>query len=173
MTKEFWVVYGVADGNIRWRGSGAPGEAAIQQVEEGLAVLEVPQSALSGSDVDLESVAAFHALRVAAAAEAQRQPFITAAPGKVMEYIAKNAEALALIANPQAPTPFLSAEAAAIGVSVATLATEVRTAALAWQAAGAKIGAAERKAKLDIAAATNVGAIAEAANVDWVAVLAP
>ena len=77
-----------------------------------------------------------------------------------------------MLADPAAATTFLSAEAAAIGISVADLAHEVTAQADEWRPIGARIEAARRKAKVDLAAATNLTDIAAATMIEWQAVVA-
>lgn len=54
---DFWIVYDLASGEERWRGSGSVGSAAQQQLPEGLGVVIVPQAALVGAMLDLSGCA--------------------------------------------------------------------------------------------------------------------
>jgi hypothetical protein len=96
-------------------------------------------------------------------AERVRLRFITPGAGQAMTYIAKNAEAVVYLADNATPTPFLSAEAAAIDSTVAALALEVRDSAIGWQAAGAAIEANRRGLKVAIRTA---GTFAELEAID-------
>lgn len=128
------------------------------------------------SSPKLEEARAKAILAVSNAAEAERQKYVTAGPGKAMEYDAKNAEALAWLTwnadplkatKPEPSTPFISEEAAMIGKTKQEVIAEVRDKAIFWQDIGKKIGAAERKAKLALAAAGSHAAIESASDVTW------
>lgn len=163
---EYAMIYDAATGAHLSTYSGVEGSAAKQELAEGWAIMVVPIDAIAVPP-NLAAIKAFKQTEIDAEAEAERLKYITAGYGQAMTYMAKNAEALGYLANNAYPTPFLSAEAAATGTTVAALAVVVRDAALAWQAAGAAIEAARMGAKAAITAATNLAEIAEAATVDW------
>lgn len=111
-------------------------------------------------------VAAAHSA-IDAQAEAVRSWFITAEPGQAMTYLQKEAEARAFVANASAPTPILSGEAAALGITVAALAAEVIASADAWGVIGGKIEGARRAAKIAASQATDAAGIRAAADINW------
>jgi hypothetical protein len=84
-----------------------------------------------------------------------------------MIYLKKEAEARAVVWGQSKPTPFLDAEAAATGVTVADLAALVVTKAEAWDAKAAQIEALRRAAKAAVAQADNIAAMHTAAQVNW------
>ena len=102
-----------------------------------------------------------------AQAEAARAQFITAAPGQMGTYLNKQAEAAAYLADSAKPTPYLTAEAAATGTTVAALAALVHGTATAWLAVDVKIEAARRGAKVAASEATDAAGIWAATNINW------
>jgi len=166
---EYYVVYDTASGAARWRGSGSTGATAAQRssLPEGLAVMEVPLEALTADDVDIEPVKAFVCAKIDRAAEALRDSYITPGSGQALTYQYKAQEALAWQADHNAPTPFLAAEAAALGMTLADLVAEVLAQRDAWIAIGSTIEGARRKAKADVTAAGDFAALAAASAVDW------
>lgn len=106
-----------------------------------------------------------------AQAEAARAQFITAAPGQMGTYLNKQAEAAAYLADDTVPTPYLTAEAAAIGTTVAALAALVHGTAAAWLAIDVKIEAARRGAKVAASEATDAAGIRAATNINWQGVI--
>lgn len=88
-----------------------------------------------------------------------------------MTYLAKQAEAAAFLADSASWVPFLTAEAAATGTTVADLAAAVSANAEAWGTIGAAIEAVRRKAKVELEAASNLAEIAIAGAIDWAAVI--
>jgi hypothetical protein len=163
---EFASVFDLATGEHISTYMGADGSAKDQALPPGAGFLIIPADGAGVVPV-LDPIKAYWAAEVDKAAEVQRETLITGGSGQAMTYMAKNAEALGWLANNAYPTPFLSAEATAIGSTVAALAAEVRDAALAWQAAGSAIEAKRRKAKVDILAASNIGEIYAAKLVEW------
>lgn len=112
------------------------------------------------------------AARIDAQAELVRQRFLTPGAGQAMTYQRKEAEARAWLADDSVPTPFLSAEAPARGMTVAALAAEVVALADAWVAVGSVIEGLRMGGKAALADATTLGAIVAAAQIDWDAALA-
>ncbi|MBB3586011.1 hypothetical protein [Sphingomonas sp. BK481] len=51
---EYWIVYDLASGAERWRGSGVTGAAAGQVLPDGLGIVLVPSAALGGETLDLD-----------------------------------------------------------------------------------------------------------------------
>lgn len=105
--------------------------------------------------------------QIDSAAEAFCKSFVTPGETQMVRYQRKEAQARAYLADSNASVPMLEAEAAATGVTVATLAATVVGLADAWGAImdaveGARIGA--KKAVLD---ATTAPEAVLAAQVDW------
>lgn len=168
---EYWIVYDAATGAECYRGtSTTPGSAAAQQVGDGLAVFPVSKAVFQSAPLDLDGVRAEQCAGIDADAEATRSLFITPGSGQAMTYLRKEAEADAWLADNSASVPFLEAEAAATGVTVAALAALVSARAAQWAAIGPKIEAARMGAKQAVLAAGNLAAIAAARAVDWAAV---
>lgn len=168
---EYWIVYDAATGDVCWRGTGTtPGSAAAQQPGDGLAVFAVSKAVFDSNPLDLDGVRAEQCAGIDAEAEATRGLFITPGSGQAMTYLRKEAEADAWLADNSASVPFLEAEAAATGVTVAALAALVSARAAQWATIGPKIEAARMGAKQAVQAAGNLAAIAAARAVDWAAV---
>lgn len=170
---EFWVVYGLEDGIVRWRGGDqAPGSAAKQVAPEGLGVLQVPEAALLTADVDLAVVKADLALRVSAGAEQVRKLFVTEGSGKMASYLEKRDEAARWTADHAAAVPILAYEAELTGKTLAALIAEVQTMAAVWVQGETLVNGAEQAAKRAIAGSANIAELAAAANIDWAAIAA-
>ena len=166
MSQVHYVVYDTTTGAVRRSGLCQDYDLE-KQAQPGEGVMLATADAIVVAEVNLQPVKDSAAAQVDAAAETQRETLITGGSGQAMTYMAKNAEALGWLANNAYPTPFLSAEAAAIGSTVAALAAEVRNAASAWATEGSAIEAKRRKSKMAIQAATNVAEIHAAMQVDW------
>lgn len=164
--REYWITYDPATGEERFRGEGNEGDAARQMPPDDLKTLKVPYAAVKGA-TDIEAVKLGICADVDAQAEAIRQRFITPGSGQAMTYQYKADEARAFMADNDAETPFLSAEAAATGKTVEEVAGEVLAQLAAWIAIGSQIEALRMKAKADIALASNLSEIVEASTVDW------
>lgn len=105
--------------------------------------------------------------RIDTAAEIFCKSFVTPGETQMVRYQRKEAQARAYLADSNASVPMLEAEAAATGVTVATLAATVVATADAWgtimdTVEGARIGA--KKAVLDAATAPEA---VLASQVDW------
>ena len=170
---EHWIVYDLATGEPRYRGSGPTGSARSQLLPDGLALVLVPQAVVVGADLDFAALRAGMAANVDEQAEQVRQQFLTPGAGQAMTYTRKEAEARAWTAESSIPTPFLSAEAAARGMTVADLAAEVIQFADAWTLIGSAIEGRRMGAKAAIGTAGNLGAIVAAGTVDWSTIGAP
>lgn len=170
--QEYYICFDKTSGNILWRGQGPEGATAAQPAHDVMTYMQVPQAALLGTDVDMDVVKTYCGRQVDAGAEAVRSQFLSAGTGQAMTYLAKQTEAAAYLANNAVSTPFLTAEAAATGMTVDALAVVVAAQTAAWQTLGAKIEAARRGAKVAIAAAENIAEIHDAHLIDWQAVLA-
>ncbi|MFA7597665.1 MAG: hypothetical protein WCY92_15060, partial [Novosphingobium sp.] len=104
-----------------------------------------------------------------------RARFITDVPGQSQTYVEKEREALAYATDPEGSYPFLAAEAAATGRTIAQVAAEVAGTAAAWRMLGAAIEGARIGAKRAVSAAKDGGdwaGMEAAAAVDWEALLA-
>lgn len=165
---EYWIVFRSSDGAELYRGvTPEPGTAALQQLPDDTDIVIVPREAVMVAPADLGAVANFLCAQIDAQAEAIRSRFLTAGEGQALTYLAKQQEAQALALDPQAPAVILRAEAAALGVPVEQVATQIRTAAGTWTAAMAAIEAIRRLAKKQITEAENLSAMKLAATVDW------
>lgn len=143
-----------------------------QQAGEGEAVIEAGADSIVVAEVNLDPVRRTLYAKIDAQAETVRSLFITPGSGQAITYLRKEQEAAAYLADPNASTPILTAEAQAVGVTVAELAAEVSQNAQAWAVIGAKIEAARRGAKVAVETAPNIAAIHSASQIDWNAVLA-
>ena len=170
---DYWIVYDEATGSVLWRGEGSSGVGAYQQVPEGAALVVVPRQVIAKPEIDMDALRGTMALRIDAEAEAVRQRFLTPGAGQAMTYQRKEAEARAWTADDAAATPFLSAEAAARGMTIADLSAEVTQLADVWTAIGSAIEGKRMGAKAAVASATTLGAIVAAARIDWGAIVAP
>ena len=168
---DFAVIYDATTGEHIGNFSGPPGTAAQLQILSGQSIMIVPQAAWL-TPPDLAIIKADIADKVDAEAEDVRARYITLGAGQAMTYLTKEAEATAYLADNTAPTPFLTAEAAATSTTVAALAAVVHARAVAWQTIGSKIEAARMGAKAAITAATNLAEIAAARVIDWTSVTA-
>lgn len=108
--------------------------------------------------------------RIDRAAETVRGYFITNTESQAAVYMAKEAEALALQANPalaEGATPHLSLEAARLGSSRAECGAVILAKAAEWRAASAAIEALRLGAKDAVRAAATEAAKRAAADIDW------
>lgn len=119
-----------------------------------------PLPALDPLPVSLEAARRKLSRRLDEEAERQRLLWVTAGAGQAMTYLAKEAEARALLAGSTDPTPFLDAEADAMGLTVAALAASVVTQSDAWRGTiGPAIEARRKVLKAAIAAAADQAAL--------------
>jgi hypothetical protein len=146
----------------------------MSHLPEGTAIMQVPAKAvLPLGGVDLAMIKEHFAGGIDAAAELVRGKFVTNTPGQMATYLEKEAEARSVLTDAATPTVFLALEAAALGKDIVDLAQEVVAQADMWRPIGARIEAARRKAKTDLAAAPHLAAIAAAISIDWLAVVEP
>lgn len=164
---EYWIVCDGATGAELYRGSGSPGTSAFQTLPDGAFVVIVPLAVVAKPELDLTALRTFLSDTVDNQAELERQRFLTPGAGQAMTYQAKQAEARAWTADNNAPTPFLSAEAPARGMTIAALAAEVIQLVDVWIAIGSAIEGKRMGAKAAIGAAQVLGDIVTAAKVDW------
>lgn len=164
---EYWIVYDTASGLELYRGSGSSGSAAYQSLPPGAGLVVVPQAVVASPTLNLAALRVALSARIDAAAEKVRNLFLTPGSGQAMTYSRKEAEARAWIANNSAPAPFLAAEAAARGLSVAAVANEVIALADMWTQVGSQIEAIRLGGKKAVQEADTLGEIVTAAAVDW------
>jgi len=170
---EFYIVYNKNTGQEMTRGQGPFGAAASQTLlPEDMTTMVVSQAVFYSYPLDLEAIRASAAAQIDNSAEQIRLRFLTAGAGQAITYTAKVEEAKAFQANNNALTPFLSAEANAIGVTIEALATEVLAKAAEWTTIGARIEGARMGAKTQLGKAANLAEIATATEIDWATVLA-
>lgn len=172
---EYWIVYGVSDGTVRWTGSGGGGaSAAAQEVPEGLAVLQVPQAVVATNPVDLDALKTYFNGKIDAAVGALRQQFITDVPGQSETYYKKETEARSWtdgdeVAHPE-KYPFMLAEASVRSVPISQVQSEIMAQVNALVPIAASIEAHRVAAKSSVLAASTLPTIMTAATVDWQAV---
>lgn len=167
---DYWIVLDTASGSVLWRGQGAPGTGAFQQVPAGAVLMVVPYAVIAQPEIDLAVLRAHCAAGIDAEAEKVRGRFLTDGSGQAMTYQRKEAEARAWTVDQKTATPFLSAEAKARGMAIADLATEVITLADTWVRIGSAIEGLRMGAKAALAKATTLRDIVAAITVDWSAV---
>jgi hypothetical protein len=164
---EYWIIYDLATGEDRVRGSGTIGAAALQAVPKGFGIVLVPPAAVMGPTIDLDLIRSASVSGIDAQAEVVRQSILTPGAGQAMTYQRKEAEARAWSLDNASATPFLSAEARARGMTIADLAAEIIQLADAWVAIGAAIEGLRMGAKAALGRAANLGEIVAASKVDW------
>jgi hypothetical protein len=170
---EYWIVFRTSDGAELYRG-GAPeaGTAARQPLDLGQDYLVVPAAAVQAIPADFDAVRVHLCAAIDADAEAARSMFVTPGTGQALTYLLKQQEAAALAADPKATAPIICAEAAAVGITVAEVAGQVRAASAQWISTTAAIEALRRAAKCAVADATTLPAMKAAATIDWSVVAA-
>jgi hypothetical protein len=164
---EFWIVYDLATGEELYVGQGAIGTAAYQQAPEGCGVILVPAAMVRQVPRDLDALRAALVMGVDNEAERMRATHITALPGHVSAYWLKAEAARRWLADNDASTVMLASEARARGMTIAELAAQVIAKADAWAIVADAIEGIRFTAKAAIEAATTIGAIAQAAVIDW------
>jgi hypothetical protein len=163
-----FVVYDAATGRVLRSGTCQDDDLDMQASRAaGEAVMEITAECIRVAEVDLDAVRNALYAKIDSAAEDVRARFVTAGSAQAMIYLKKEDEARAVVWGQSKPTPFLSAEAAATGVTVANLAALVVAKADAWAAKAAEIEALRRRAKARVAQAINIAAMHAAAQVDW------
>lgn len=108
--------------------------------------------------------------RIDAAAEAERQNYVTPGDGQQMVYMEKAAQALAVENDPApdpADYPILAASIGVDGADVAEVGATVRATRAAWMAIAASIETKRAAAKAAIDAAATFAELAAAAEVDF------
>lgn len=147
------------------------GEVSIEVPQLGEWVIS--QSGLSAQlkPADLNYLIAMATARIDVEAEAARSEVLTIGAGQAMTYMKKELEAQALLANPSAYAPMLTTEAEALDVPLLDLAAEVAAAAEIWETVGARIEAARRKTKIDLALCQTEAEVEATVDVDWFQVI--
>lgn len=172
MSREYWVVWNTTDGTERWRGSGSIGDAAIQELPAGLAALVVPRAAIEGETVNLAAIKADQARKVDIQAGAVRSLYYTDVPGQSQTYEKKEAEARTFISGDSPVNfPFMAAEAELRGVSVSQIQSEIMAQVDFLTPLAVAVESNRVVAKRNVAAATNIKEIVEAATIDWNSIL--
>ena len=168
MSREDWVVWNTTDGTERWRGQGSTGDAAIQELPAGLAALVVPRAAIEGETINLDVIKADQSRNVDLQAGAVRSLYYTNVPGQSQIYEKKEAEARSYSkgASP-ADFPFMSAEASLRGVPVDEVQAEIMAQVNLLTPLAAAVESHRVVAKRNVATATNIKEIVEAATIDW------
>ncbi|AYJ86209.1 hypothetical protein D3Y57_09830 [Sphingomonas paeninsulae] len=166
-----------------FRGAGSTSDDHVdQQASTGIGVVRALQDVLISNTVDgitlitvdLTPVRGFLTAKIDADAGAFRAQFITVSPGQEMTYVFKAAEAKAWVAGaPDADFPFMAAEAAAGGRTIADVQTEVAYSSALFIKLGSRIEGARMAAKAAVTAATNIKDMVAASAVDWAALAAP
>lgn len=170
--RESFVIYDVETGEERWRAQGNPGDAARQELPEGLAAAVVPQIALATVPADIQIIKDYYRAVIDMGAGRFRMQFITDVPGQAQTYERKEAEARAWHegADP-ADFPFIVAEAGLRGVSIQTVCDEVLAKVNELMPIAAAIEARRLFAKQAVTDASSIGAIVAASKVSWQSVL--
>lgn len=131
-------------------------------------IREMTDDEISGLlGICLDDLKAQAVTRVNSEAGSARAKYITVIPGQEQTYAIKAAEAAAYDGNPTGSYPYLTAEAAAVGTTVAELAAEVNATATAWTAINAEIEAKRRGATVAILAATAATEVQALTVIDW------
>lgn len=169
--KQF-IVYEIATGKFLRSGNCQDDALDQQALGPGEAAMLAGPDSLIVAEVNLAPVRTTLCAKIDAEAEAFRSQFITPGSGQAMTYLAKQAEAAAVLTDPSVQTPFLTAEADATQTTVAELAAVVAENAAAWAVIGAKIEGVRRCAKINVEAADNIAVMHAASQIDWAAALA-
>jgi hypothetical protein len=166
---EFYIVYDKTTGEEKTRGQGLENSALLQKsmLPKHLATMVVSLPVFNSYPLDLEKIRAAAALQIDRAAEVTRLRYLTAGSGQAITYTAKVEEAKAYLADNSVSTPFLSAEASAVGMTVSDLVSEVLEKASDWTIIGARIEGARMGAKAALGKASNLAEVANAVAVDW------
>lgn len=164
---EYWVVYDLATGEPLYRGSGSAGMGAVQVLPDGTALIRVPQAVVQTTEINLDLLRAYLAISIDNQAEQVRGRFITALPGQVGAYLLKANAARRWLADNSAPTWMLQPEATSRGMSLGDLCAEVLQREEDWERAAGPIEGLRLAAKAALETAVTLGAIVEAAKVDW------
>lgn len=155
--QDFWALEG--EGKIALA---FPASGIAQTVAEGGTLI----------GLDLAVLKPLAIARVNRQAGEFRTKFITSIPGQEAVYLLKQQEAKAwAVGADPADFPYLAAEAAATGVTVADLVASVLAISAAWGVISPAIEAARRGAITAIDAASSTPAVVAAMQVDWQALI--
>lgn len=170
--RENFIVYDLATGLECWRSQGNTGDAAIQQLPDGLAAAVVPMVAVAVVPTDLELVKAYYRAIVDMEAGRFRMQYITDVPGQAQTYERKEVEARAWQEGDDLATyPFMAAEASLRGVDISVVRDDIMAQVNALIPLAAKIEARRLVTKQAITDAETIGAIVAASQVNWQAAL--
>lgn len=121
---EFYIVFNKETGTPMWRGQCPTGEAK-RQVTDGLDVIVVPVSVMTGEEISITAIQDYICSLIDNSADAFCQQFLTPGATQTMRYELKYQEALKYTENKDSPTPMLLAEANALGITLDELAAKV------------------------------------------------
>lgn len=182
MDPNDYTIYDIVSRRILRSGHRPDVEWLEGQLEEGQAIIkgealaDTEWTIISGQKVaidrvvDLRAIALEYSASIDAQAEAVRSLFITNTPSQPAVYLMKEAEAQALVANPDTPeaeTPSITLEAVRIGESRFDTAVVILTQAQAWRTVSAEIEDIRLRAKDIVRAAENREEMQQALQVDW------
>lgn len=174
---QTYVQYDVENGDYLGSVVCSP-EQARDQVRQGVGLILVARNPLSQSleagvptfAFDMSVIRDAACAMVDLAAGATRQRFITDVPGQAQTYERKEAEARQWHeGDPDSDYPFMAAEASLTGQTMEQVRDSIMAAVNALVPLAAYIEGTRMAAKRQIAAETNIKAIVEAAQVDFLA----
>ena len=190
MSNIDYLVVDRATGTILRVGNVPPGRLEIQTHGEGEIAIIAPPGAMGQTEIEPgvfgltvnENVMRAHfRAKIDAEAEAVRQRFITPGAGQAMEYQEAVNQARAYLADPTGSYPMVQADVDA-GTIDPRIPGPVETLAEAadlilfmydrWLEVGSAIRQIRLTAKASVEAAPNIAAMADAAQIDWEALLA-
>lgn len=116
---------------------------------------------------ELAAAKAAAIIRINREAGEQRARYITVTPGQEGTYLEKRDEARRVLAGEAGPSPYLEAEAAAVGVTVAELAATVSATADAWTAVNARIEGRRKAAGQSVATAASMAEVDAVFPISW------
>lgn len=164
---ENFIVYDKASGKELWRGSRPAGTGISRPLPDGAGILFVPQEVMEQIEIDLDALRTALSEGVDNAAERTRARYVTALPAQVGIYLLKANAIRRWLADRTASTAMFQPEANSRGMTLEALADEVLALEAQWEIIGGEIEGLRFGAKRAIAEATTIGAIAQAAMVDW------
>ena len=147
------------------------GMSASQEMPPNTEYMAVP-SQLCANPCTMSAVQSYHCNLIDASADAVAAQIVNLSPRRVQTSMAIKEESDLWTPTSTAPTPFLSALAAANGTTVQAEKTLFDANWAAIVPPGALINATAEAAKRKVSAATNLAEIAAAATINWSAVMA-
>jgi hypothetical protein len=157
---EYYVVFGLADGEVRYRGQGPEGVVSLQQLDPGQAILAVPREALASVGIELDPIRPMLAARI----DAEALSLLSDDP---FAEVHARQESEARSAASGGATPYLDAFTVLTGQDRAATIAEWLAAAEARHLRNAGINAVRQAAKAAIFAATSLPELHAAQAVDW------